>query len=99
MSGPGPAGDPRPGRPQAHVIPQESALVDPTGAPRINCGTEPLRGDIGLPRPATGPSPRAWDPLLGRGSCRPSGPAYADWSGGLRWWAVKRADSSRWIRV
>ena len=65
MSGPGPAGDPRPGRPQAHVIPQESALVDPTGAPRINCGTEPLRGDIGPPRPATGPRPTGLRSALG----------------------------------
>ena len=54
----------------------------PYRAPRINCGTEPFRGDIGLPGPATHPGPRAWDPLLGRGSCRPSSPAYADWSGG-----------------
>jgi hypothetical protein len=30
----------------------------PYRAPRINRGTEPLRGDIGLPRPATGPGPR-----------------------------------------
>jgi hypothetical protein len=82
MSGPGLVGDLRPGR--AHrliVIPQESAaLVDPTGAPRTTCRTEPLRGDIGLPQPATGPAAHGPGiPLLERGSCRPSKPSLLCW--------------------